>query len=226
METKNIDINIQAAIPASRGIGSMVGSLVGQAYHKVESRNTWQGGDQGWDNDNEKIRQGLSTMLIPNRPIKKYMLKDVDIFNACYYSRGAGDSKEVGIAINLHEDGTFDQFFPLNRDIFKLVKSTPDAINDALKGQGDNFFLNPSAVARVINDANRVEVSAVDNLIKALNSIKQNLVTAINENKKKAEKFAKELQETKIETVDFRDILKGEVGAMVEVSTTKDAEQS
>ena len=186
METKNIDINIQAAIPASRGIGSMVGSLVGQAYHKVESRNTWQGGDQGWDNDNEKIRQGLSTMLIPNRPIKKYMLKDVDIF--------------------------------------KLVKSTPDAINDALKGQGDNFFLNPSAVARVINDANRVEVSAVVNLIKALNSIKQNLVTAINENQKKAEKFAKELQETKVETVDFRDILKGEVGAMVEVSTTKGAE--
>lgn len=225
METKNIDINIQAAIPASRGIGSMVGSLVGQAYHKVESRNTWQGGDQGWDNDNEKIRQGLSTMLIPNRPIKKYMLKDVDIFNACYYSRGAGDSKEVGIAINLHEDGTFDQFFPLNKDIFKLVKSTPDAINDALKGQGDNFFLNPSAVARVINDANRVEVNAVDNLIKALNSIKQNLITAINENTKKAEKFAKELQETKIETVDFRDILKGEVGAMVEVSTTKGAEQ-
>ena len=224
METKNIDINIQAAIPTSRGIGSMVGSLVGQAYHKVESRNTWQGGDQGWDNDNDKIRQGLSTMLIPNRPIKKYMLKDVDIFNACYYSRGAGDSKEVGIAINLHEDGTFDQFFPLNRDIFKLVKSTPDAINDALKGQGDNFFLNPSAVARVINDANRVEVSAVDNLIKALNSIKQNLVTAINENQKKAEKFAKELQETKVETVDFRDILKGEVGAMVEVSTTKGAE--
>lgn len=224
METKNIDINIQAAIPASRGIGSMVGSLVGQAYHKVESRNTWQGGDQGWDNDNEKVRQGVSTMLIPNRPIKKYMLKDVDIFNACYYSRGAGDSKEVGIAINLHEDGTFDQFFPLNRDIFKLVKSTPDAINDALKGQGDNFFLNPSAVARVINDANRVEVSAVDNLIKALNSIKQNLVTAINENTKKAEKFAKELQETKVETVDFRDILKGEVGAMVEVSTTKGAE--
>ena len=224
METKNIDINIQAAIPASRGIGSMVGSLVGQAYHKVESRNTWQGGDQGWDNDNEKIRQGLSTMLIPNRPIKKYMLKDVDIFNACYYSRGAGDSTEVGIAINLHEDGTVDQFFPLNRDIFKLVKSTPDAINDALKGQGDNFFLNPSAVARVINDANRVEVSAVDNLIKALNSIKQNLVTAINENQKKAEKFAKELQETKVETVDFRDILKGEVGAMVEVSTTKGAE--
>lgn len=224
METKNIDINIQAAIPASRGIGSMVGSLVGQAYHKVESRNTWQGGDQGWDNDNDKIRQGLSTMLIPNRPIKKYMLKDVDIFNACYYSRGAGDSKEVGIAINLHEDGTFDQFFPLNRDIFKLVKSTPDAINDALKGQGDNFFLNPSAVARVINDANRVEVSAVDSLIKALNSIKQNLVTAINENQKKAEKFAKELQETKVETVDFRDILKGEVGAMVEVSTTKGAE--
>lgn len=226
METKNatIDIEIQAAIPQTRGIGSIVGSLVGQAYHKVESRNTWQGGDQGWDNDNEKIRQGLSTMLIPNRPIKKYMLKDVDIFNACYYSRGAGDSKEVGIAINLHEDGTFDQFFPLNKDVFKLVKSTPDAVNNALKGEGENFFLNPTAVATVINDANKVELAAVRALKEALGKIEQNLIGAINDNNKKAQQFAKELAETKIETVDFRDILKGEVGAMVEVVATQGAE--
>ena len=222
METKNIDIKIQAAIPESRGIGSMVGSLVGQAYHKVESRNTWQGGNEGWDADNEKVRNGLSTMLLPNRAIKKYMLKDVDIDNACYHKRPVNG--EVGIAINLRTDGTFDQFFPLNKDVFNLVKGTPEAIADALRGEGENFFLNPMAVAAVINDANKSELNAVDALIKALNSIKQNLIGAINENTKKAQKFAKELQETKIETVDFRDILKGEVGAMVEVKATTGAE--
>lgn len=222
MEAKNIDINIQAAIPGSRGIGSMVGSLVGQAYHKVESRNTWQGGDQGWDNDNEKVRSGLSTMLIPNRKINKYVLKDVDIANACYHQRQV--TGEIGIAINLRPDGTFDQFFPLSKDVFNLVKGTPEAIADALRGEGENFFLNPMAVANVINDANKSELSAVQALKKALNSIEQNLVTAINENTKKAQKFAKELQETKVETIDFRDILKGEVGAMVEVKATTGAE--
>ena len=222
METKNIDINIQAAIPGSRGIGSMVGSLVGQAYHKVESRNTWQGGNEGWDADNEKVRSGLSTMLLPNRAIKKYMLKDVDIANACYHQRPV--TGEVGIAINLRPDGTFDQFFPLNKDVFNLVKGTPEAIADALKGEGENFFLNPMAVATVINDANKSELNAVQALKKILNSIEQNLVTAINENTKKAQKFAKELQETKVETIDFRDILKGEVGAMVEVKATTGAE--
>ena len=222
METKNIDINIQAAIPGSRGIGSMVGSLVGQAYHKVESRNTWQGGDQGWDADNEKVRNGLSTMLIPNRKINKYILKDIDIANACYHQRPV--TNEIGIAINLRPDGTFDQFFPLNKDVFNLVKGTPEAIADALRGEGENFFLNPMAVATVINDANKSELNAVQALKKILNSIEQNLIGAINENTKKAQKFAKELQETKIETIDFRDILKGEVGAMVEVKATTGAE--
>ena len=222
METKNIDINIQAAIPGSRGIGSMVGSLVGQAYHKVESRNTWQGGDQGWDADNEKVRNGLSTMLIPNRKINKYILKDIDIANACYHQRPV--TGEIGIAINLRPDGTFDQFFPLNKDVFNLVKGTPEAIADALRGEGENFFLNPMAVATVINDANKSELNAVQALKKILNSIEQNLIGAINENTKKAQKFAKELQETKIETIDFRDILKGEVGAMVEVKATTGAE--
>lgn len=217
---KTIDINIQTAIPQSRGIGSMVGSLVGQAYHKVESRNTWQGGDEGWNNDVEKVRTGLSKMLMPNRKINKYMLKDVDIRNASYYKRPVTD--EVGIAINLNsEDGTFDQFFPLNKDVFKLVKGTPEAIESALKGEGENFFLNPAAVCAVINEANKGELAAVRNLKEILNKIEQNLIGAINDNTKKAQQFTKELAETKVETVDFREILKGEVGAMVEVKATQ-----
>ncbi len=217
---KTIDINIQTAIPQSRGIGSMVGSLIGQAYHKVESRNTWQGGDEGWSNDCEKVRTGLSKMLMPNRKISKYMLKDVDIRNASYYKRPVTD--EVGIAINLDpETGTFDQFFPLSKDVFKLVKGTPEAIEDALKGEGENFFLNPTAVCAVINEANKGELAAVRALKDILGKIEQNLIGAINDNNKKAQQFAKELAETKVETVDFREILKGEVGAMVEVKATQ-----
>ena len=222
METKNIDINIQAAIPASRGIGSLVGSLVGQAYNKVETKNTWPGGDQGWDADQQKIRDGISTMLMTNRKIIKYALRDVNIFNACYHTRPMGGG--VGIAINLRPDGTFDYFFPLDKDVYNLVKSTPEAINDALKGEGENFFLNPISVATVLNDANQAQINAAKQLVKILQDSIQSLITVQKENINKAQKFAKELNDTKVETVNFKDLLKGDVSAMVEVSATQGAE--
>lgn len=214
---KNIDINIQAAIPSSRGIGSLVGSLVGQAYNKVESRNTWPGGDQGWDADNQKVRDGISKMLIPNRKILKYALKDINIRNACYITRPM--TGEVGIAINLNPDNTFDYFFPLDRDVYNLIKSTPEAINDALRGEGDNFFLNPVQVAAVLNDANQAQINACKALIKILNDSVQSLITVQRENTAKAQKFQKELNESKVESINFKDLLRDNtVSAMVEVS--------
>ena len=216
---KNIDINIQAAIPSSRGIGSLVGSLVGQAYNKVESKNMWPGGDQGWDADNQKIRDGISQMLITNRKIVKYSLREINIRNACYISRPL--NHEVGIAINLNQDGSFDYFFPLDRDIYNLVKSTPEAISDALRGEGENFFLNPMQVAAVLNDANQAQINACKALQKILSDCIQSLTTVQRENTAKAQKFQKELSESKVESVNFKDLLKGDtVSAMVEVSTT------
>lgn len=220
---KNIDINIQAAIPTSRGIGSMVGSLVGQAYNKVETKNMWPGGDQGWDADNAKVRDGISNMFMLNRKPMKYVLKDVNIFNASYISRPMNGG--VGIAINLQPDGTFDYFFPLDKDVYNLVKGTPEAINDALKGEGPNFFLNPVSVAAVLNDANQANIEALKGLQKIINDCIQSLQTTKKENEAKAVKFEKELNDTKVETVDFREILKNNtVGAMVEVTATKGAE--
>lgn len=216
-EEKTIDINIQAAIPGSRGIGSLVGSLVGQAYNKVETKNMWPGGDQGWDSDCQKIRDGISSMLMPNRKLFKYSLRDVNIFNACYYTRPMGGG--VGIAINLRPDGSYDYFFPLDKDVYKLVKSTPEAISDALKGEGENFFLNPVSVAKVLNDANQAQINAIKGLIKILQDCVQSLTTVKNENIAKAQKFEKELNETKVETVNFKDLLRGDVSAMVEVNT-------
>lgn len=220
MNEKNIDINIQAAIPASRGIGSMVGSLVGQAYNKVETKNMWPGGDQGWDADTQKIREGISKAFMLNRKPIKYVLKDVNIFNACYHNRPMGGG--VGIAINLRPDGNFDYFFPLDKDVYNLVKSTPEAIEDALRGEGENFFLNPVSVAAVLNDANQANINALKAIAKIINDCIQSLTTAKKENEAKAQKFEKELRESQIETIDFRDLLKDNtVSAMVEVSNTR-----
>lgn len=220
---KTIDINIQAAIPTSRGIGSMVGSLVGQSYNKVETKNMWPGGDQGWDADCQKVRDGLSTMFMLNRKPIKYTLKDIDIFNACYHNLPLNGG--VGIAINLRSDGTYDYFFPLDKDIYKLVKSTPEAINEALKGEGENFFLNPSSVAKVLNDANMVNINALKALQKTISDMIQSLGTVMKENTAKAQKFEKELAETKIETFNFKDLLRDNtVSAMVEVNATKGSE--
>lgn len=221
METKekNIDINIQAAIPSSRGIGSLVGSLVGQAYNKVETKNMWPGGDQGWDADVQKVRDGISTMFMLNRKPIKYILKDVNIFNASYYTRPMNGG--VGIAINLRPDGSYDYFFPLDKDVYNLVKSTPEAIQDALRGEGENFFLNPTSVAAVLNDANQANINALKSLQKIINDCIQTLTTTKNENMAKAQKFEKELNESKVETINFKDLLKDHsVSAMVEVSTT------
>lgn len=221
---KNIDINIQAAIPSSRGIGSLVGSLVGQAYNKVESKTTWPGGDQGWDADNQKVRDGISKMLIPNRKITKYSIRGINIRNACYITRPM--TGEVGIAINLNEDKTFDYFFPLDKDVYNLVKSTPEAIQDALRGEGENFFLNPIQVAAVLNDANQANINACKALIKILQDSVQSLTTTMRENTAKAQKFQKEMTESKVESVNFKDLLKDNaVSAMVEVSATSGAEQ-
>lgn len=217
---KNIDINIQAAIPASRGIGSLVGSLVGQAYNKVETKNMWPGGDQGWDTDAQKIRDGISQMFMLNRKPLKYVLKDINIFNASYYTRPMNGG--VGIAINLRPDGTYDYFFPLDKDVYNLVKSTPEAIDDALHGVGENFFLNPVSVATVLNEANQSNINALRALQKTINDCIQSLVTTKKENEAKAARFEKELNDSKVETINFKDLLRDNtVSAMVEVSATQ-----
>lgn len=221
---KNIDINIQTAIATSRGIGSLVGSLTGQQYNKVETKNMWPGGDQGWDQDAQKVRDGLTNMFMLNRKPMKYVMKDVNIFGATYVNlpMGAG----VGIAINLDPaTGKSDYVFPLDKDVYKLVKSTPEAIEDALNGEGENFFLNPVSVADFLNKANQQNINALKALSKTINDMIQTLVTTSKENTAKAQRFAKELAESKVETVNFKELLRNnEVSAMVEVKATSETE--
>jgi hypothetical protein len=217
METKQIDINIAAAIPTSRGIGSQLGSLVGQPYYKVDSRNTWQGGDEGWNADNEKARLGTFNGLLPNRKINKYRVEEHDIFGAQYYKQPI--TGEIGIVVNLNpQDGTYDMFFPLAKDSLKIGRGAAEAIAAALKGEGENFFLNPQVVVNVVNEANRAEVNNIDAFISVLNKIKQNLLTTISQNDKLASNAIKERNDSKIDDIDLQGVLKGNGSATIEIN--------
>jgi hypothetical protein len=94
-----------------------------------------------------------------------------------------------------------------------------DAISDALKDEGQNFFLEPSKVVAVINEGNRAEVKNVDALISILSKIKQNIITTINENEKKAADIEKEWATSKINGVDIKDVMASAAGAMINVHT-------
>lgn len=216
MNTKQIDINIETAISASRGLGSNFGAMLGQPYYKVESRNTWQGGDEGWNADNDKARQGIYTGLLPNRKINKYRLEEHNISSAEYYQNPL--TKDVGIAINLdHETGSYDMFFPLSKDSLKIGRGAAEAVASALRGEGENFFLNPTIVANIVNDANKAEVKNIDDLISALNRIKQSLLTTISQNEKMAVNAEKERIDTSVDDVDLKKVLKSGTTSSVEV---------
>jgi hypothetical protein len=112
-------------------------------------------------------------------------------------------------------------FFPLDGTNPMIAeKSVADAISDALKGEGQNFFLDPKAVVAVVNEGNRAEVKNIDILVTALNKMKQNILTTINENEKKAVDIEKQWVDSKVNGVDIKDVMASNGSAILNVHTT------
>ena len=208
---KQIDVNIQNVIPSTRQAASFIGALLGKAYSEVECKEIWAGGKDGFEKDKKAAATPGVAMLITNRSPKKYTLRTKDIVGAQFHMVGFGENQQVGVAINLRPDNTYDLFFPLNGGNNPVIvqKAMSDAISDALHGEGDNFFLDAEKVAVVINDANKAEVKNIENLIAALTKMKQNIQGAIIENEKKAAEIGKQWIDSKIDGVDIKDILAG-----------------
>lgn len=203
MEQKEINVNIVAG---SRQTASIIGALLGKAYAKVEARTCWQGGDEGFEKDKAAANTPGSASLITNRSPKKYMLKTQDILSAQFYTNKL--TNQSGIVINLRPDGTYDMFFPLDgSNPVVTQKPIADAISDALREEGDNFFLDPTKVAAVVNEANKAEVKNIDNLISALSRMKQNIQGTINENEKKAADIEKEWKDSKVNDIDLKSVI-------------------
>jgi hypothetical protein len=209
-----ININLDAIIPSSRGIGSSIGSLLGQPYFEVEARVCWPGGKEKWDADEEKVKLGQITTLMPNRVIRRIRLSKHEIRSAQYYKNINGD---LGIVINLEADGTYKMFFPLTNDALKMGRGAVDAITAALKNQGDNFFLNAAVTANIVNEANKSELANVRALRETLNKVEQQLIGAIADNEKMAIEAKKEIESTKISDVDIKAVINGNTSAHIEV---------
>ena len=216
---KTIDVNIKTVLADNRQAASLIGALIGKAYAKVESRDCWQGGKEGFENDKAKATAPGAAGLITNRSPRKFMLKIQDILGAQMYVQPL--TKQVGVVVNLNNsDGSYDMFFPLDGSNPTIAeKPMAEAISDALKGEGQNFFLEPSKVVAVVNEGNRAEVKNIDTLIGALNKMKQNIITTINENEKKAIEIDKEWATSKVNGVDIKDVVASASSAVLNVHT-------
>jgi len=205
-KTNTIDVNINTTLAGARQTASLIGGLLGKAYATVEARDIWQGGKEGYERD--KAAAATSAALITNRSPRKFMLKTQDILGAVTYQQPM--TKQIGIAINLRSDGTYDMFFPLDGTNPVIAeKPIADAVSDAIHGEGNNFFLEPTKVVNIINEGNRAEIKNIDNLVSSLLKMKQNLLTAVNENEKKAAEIEKEWINSKIDGVGIKEVIAG-----------------
>lgn len=219
--SKEVEINISNVLSGNRQAASFAGAMLGKAYTEVEERDCWQGGSEGFENDRKAAATPGVAALVTNRSPKKYRLRTKDILGAQVHQNKL--TGEVGIAINLRADGTYDLFFPLNGNNPVIAeKSMEDAVFDALNNEGENFFLDAEKVAAIINAANKAEVKNIEVLINSLSKMKQNIQGAIIENDKKATEIAKEWTDSKLSGIDIKSVLNGNTTAVVNVHTTTD----
>lgn len=210
-KTNTIDVNINTTLAGARQTASLIGGLLGKAYATVEARDIWQGGKEGYERD--KAAAATSAALITNRSPRKFMLKTQDILGAVTYQQPM--TKQIGIAINLRSDGTYDMFFPLDGTNPVIAeKPIADAVSDAIHGEGNNFFLEPTKVVNIINEGNRAEIKNIDNLVSSLLKMKQNLLTAVNENEKKAAEIEKEWINSKVDGVGIKEVIAGSAATL------------
>lgn len=215
---KTIDVNIVAGVRQS---ASLIGALLGKAYSTVESKTIWQGGQEGFERDKAAANATNSAMLITNRSPKKYSLKTQDIISAQFYVQPI--TGQQGIVINLRQDGNYDMFFPLDgHNPVAVEKPVADAISDALKGEGENFFLDPKTVAAVINEANKAEIKNIETLITSLSKMKQNLQGAVVENEKKAAEIEKQWIDSKVNGIDIKTVMNSGTATLNVHTTTEE----
>lgn len=201
---KNVEINLNEVIASTRQSGSFIGGLLGKSFGKVECQLTWPGGKDKFEE--AKNLAAASNSLMLNMSPKRYTVRLIDIKGVNYVQEGLGDTQRVSIAVNLKANGESDFKCPLNGTNPLIVeKSMRDAINDALRGTGKNFFVAIDETVTVLNEANKGTLAEIDALIKSLNSQRQSVETAITENLRKAAEYKRQWTESKVENLDIKD---------------------
>lgn len=194
-----MDININASVVAEHGqLISQIGSNLGKPFYRIEQRDAWQGGPEGFERDKAKVLSGESTELITNRSPKRFLMKDFLIENHHIYKDPI--SGQLGIAINLKPDGEYDLFLPLDNSSIKAGIFTAEDVAKALRGEKTQFFLNGRKLCEYINQAATREVENIRTLREKLNKMEQAILNDIANNKKKAEADEKAWIDSKLPT--------------------------
>lgn len=162
---KTIDVNIATPGVADHvQLISKIGSNLGTQFYKVDVRMAWAGGQEGFEKDKRSVETGESKGFILNRSPRRFVAKNYLIAGTILTKDPVND--ELGIAINPHEDGTCDLFLPVNDATLRTMgKTTAEAIGEAIKGEKDHFFLDPKTLVRILNDAARREIAALEEII-------------------------------------------------------------
>lgn len=200
---KEVEINLNEVIANTRQSASFIGSLLGKTFGKVECQPTWPGGKDKFD-EAKNLAAASNSIMLTQSP-KRYTIRLIDIKGVNYVTEGLGDSQHVCIAVNLKDNGESDFKCPLNgTNPIIAEKSMREAINDALRGTGKNFFVAVDETVAVLNDANKSTLSEIDGLIKTLQGQRQSVETAITENLRKAAEYKRQWSESKIENLDIK----------------------
>lgn len=216
MDKENkIDITVTTAVSQKRQLVSQIGANLGTAYHKVETRECWQGGKEGFENDKKAIASGLSKGFILNRNPKKYMLKSYDILGTQVIKDPI--TGQIGVAVNAKSDNSCDLFLPLDESSLRVGRATADAVADALKGTGKNFFLNPKLVVTLINQGNEAEANELHKIADACLAMERSIRSAIADNNNKAEVYETEWLKSAVDPVDIKEVLNGNNTATITI---------
>ena len=216
--SKEIEINLNEVVANTRQSASYIGSLLGKTFGKVECQMTWPGGKDKFEEAKNLAASSNSLML--NMSPKRYTIRLIDIKGVNYVTEGLGDSQHVCIAVNLKENGESDFKCPLNgTNPLVVEKSMREAINDALRGTGKNFFVAVDETVSVLNEANKGTLAEIDAMIKSLSSQRQSVETAITENLRKAAEYKRQWAESKVENLDLK--TGGNEDAIVNVHVTE-----
>lgn len=216
-----MDINVESKISKNCQMISQFGSRLGTQFYKAESREVWQGGKEGFENDKKAIANGESQGFILNRSPRKFLVKGHRITGTQITKDEI--TGEVVILINPDGKGGFDLCLPVNDELIKSGVVTQDAVSKALKPGGENnFFMNADALAKIINRANEAEVRHLTELRSRLDKMIQNIQAGIAENKQKAEAANKEWVDSAIHP-DLSGVMNNTAtGVIVTTSTTEE----
>jgi len=215
---KEININL-TTVAQNRQLISQMGANLGTQYFAVESKDIWQGGSEGFEKDKREITQGVKNGFILNRSPRKINLKSKDIVCVCV-DRDADlanpDSEgDMVIKINPRPDGTADVVLPIESASLRAGTVTADVIAKALKGDEKNFFLNPKLVVAIVNEHNNKEVTRLKEIRSRIDSMIQNMQSAIATNNQKAQGYEDQWVKSAIPGINMHEVIGGQKSAVI-----------